>query len=434
MKSKRNYKFSLAKKMVLAITGLAVITYTCTGVFILVLEQFFFEFFGLSRVEVVIMTLVKGVMWSALLGYLIAKIISSSLIRIEENATIAATGDLDVEVATGKSDDEIRALSEAFNKMMENLRQIVNEITRNFDQTKANVEELTTASREAAKTAEQISYTIEDIAQGAVRQAEAAQTTLDAVGRVTSLAQEIEERGNGTKTLSQAMLKTIHESGIVFEDLVAGMSNIATSNQDSIEVVRRLEKNASEIGKISAVVGDIAEQTNLLALNASIEAARAGEHGRGFAVVAEEVRKLADQSRTAVSNITNLILQMQNEVKNVVKQIEGQVELANTASEKGTASHVALQNITLSVNEVVDAIQQIDTLVKEQVKQAQHTVDEAQSVAAVAEQTSASAQEMAASAEEQTATMEEISANAEVLQNSAKDLQKVISRFKCRKN
>jgi len=432
-KSKRNYSFSIVKKMVLSITALAFITYGCTGVFILLLEDFFFQLFGMGRVSVVLMTLALGIFWSALLGYVIAKIISSSIVRIEETASIAATGDLDVEVEVDGTDDEIRALGIAFNKMMENLRHMVGEINRNFEVTSNNVNDLTVASQEAAKAAEQISYTIEEIAQGAERQAVAAQTTLEAVGQVTNLAQQVEQHGNHTKDLSHQMFEIIEESSTVFEELVKGMHNIASSNQDSIGAVRRLEKNADEVGKITAVVGGIAEQTNLLALNASIEAARAGEHGRGFAVVAEEVRKLADQSGNAVSNITTLIVQMQNEVRNVVKQIEGQVNLANVASEKGTASREALNNISGSVNQVVLAIDEIVSLAKEQVSKAEQTVEEAQSVAAVAEETAASAEEMAASAQEQSATMEEISANAELLRGSANNLKQVISKFKCEK-
>lgn len=85
------------------------------------------------------------------------------------------------------------------------------------------------------------------------------------------------------------------------------IGNITSSANKMEEVISELKISSDEIISIVTLVKNIAEQTNLLALNASIEAARAGEHGKGFAVVAQEVRKLAEQSKNSVENITQLI-------------------------------------------------------------------------------------------------------------------------------
>ena len=90
-------------------------------------------------------------------------------------------------------------------------------------------------------------------------------------------------------------------------DKITGIKESAIKTYDSAKEMDELMK------KIQAIVGDIqeiAEETNLLSLNASIEAARAGEYGAGFTVVADSIRKLSEQSQKSLSNITNVISNM----------------------------------------------------------------------------------------------------------------------------
>jgi len=431
MEEKKEYKFSLTKKFVMGITILSFITYGASAFFIMVLWDMIKDKSNfLTYNTFVIGTLSLGIFWSILLGFIASKYLTKPLIELEQTVRKAATGDLTNDVNLVKSDDELRALGIAFNQMITSLRAIVKDIQENFDNTESNVNELTQASEQAALSAESITRTIEEISQGAERQAMATNATAESITQVNHLSEDVNEQSLITKRNSHQMEKVIKDSIFVIHQLVDGLKQIEHTNKGSINVVKRLETNAKEIGNITSLVGDIAEQTNLLALNASIEAARAGESGRGFAVVANEVRKLADESRKAVLSISDLIEQMQTEVKNMVEQMMSQSTLVKEETTRGEKTTQDLTEVNKSVDQVVVSIDHIGEIIGKQVIHIQETMAEAQNVAAVAEQTSSSSQEVASAVEEQTASMEEIASTAQFLKESAYQLKKTISKFK----
>ena len=127
------------------------------------------------------------------------------------------------------------------------------------------------------------------------------------------------------------------------------------------ELILELSEHTQQIGNTISVVDDIAEQTNMLALNAAVEAARAGEHGKGFAVVAGEIRKLADESKQAITKITSLTSNIQYTTNSTVmateegsKEIESVVKDINQVS----SNSEALLNMISSVLESLEALNQ----------------------------------------------------------------------------
>lgn len=114
------------------------------------------------------------------------------------------------------------------------------------------------------------------------------------------------------------------------------MENISARVETLESTMEKLRISSQKISDIVGLVTGIADQTNLLALNASIEAARAGDHGKGFAVVAQEVRKLAEETKSAVANVSVLITETENNITGMsqsVDSVDSQVKRSVTTQQ-----------------------------------------------------------------------------------------------------
>ena len=144
------------------------------------------------------------------------------------------------------------------------------------------------------------------------------------------------------------------------------------------ELILELSDHTQQIGSSIGIVDDIAEQTNMLALNAAVEAARAGEHGKGFAVVAGEIRKLADESKQAITKITSLTTNIQYTTNSTVmateegsKEIEAAVKDINNIS----ATSETLINFISTVLDSLELLNQ-NAEIQSNIIEKLNTVDE----------------------------------------------------------
>lgn len=426
MKSNRK-QFNLRRKLILFVGILALITYSVSFIFIEFIQPTFFE--NVDRKLFEMITYGLGIAWSCILAAVFSIVIVRPLQQLEETATRVAEGNIGQDVTMPKTNDEIRSVAEAFQLMLTNLRKMVDGIEDNFHTTNLTIQNLSNQTAAASKQSESIAGTVSQISRGADVSASAVQETVEAIEDVRLLATEVNELALTSAKQSHFIIDNLSETTDSIQSLVDSIRQIAQGNERALENIRELENNAQQVERIIGLVGDIAAQTNLLALNASIEAARAGEHGKGFAVVAEEVRKLADESASAVNGITTLIQTIQNNVNVVAKQMNEQVTYAVSESNRVYETTAAVEGMANNVQGMANAVVDISKLVEKQMHNIEMTAQQSQEVAAITQETSASAQEVSGAAAEQAFSIEQIEKLSQHLQQQSDELYKVIRRF-----
>ncbi|WP_353894480.1 heme NO-binding domain-containing protein [Proteinivorax hydrogeniformans] len=282
---------------------------------------------------------------------------------------------------------------------------------------------LTGISNDMDQTSSEISDVVEQVAEGAINQAEETESSVAILSDNIVSLREIVDKENQSKELLEGVVKDINRG---YNDVVNTTENIqkivsqfATLKENS----DKLEQQAGDITEIVETVTSISEQTNLLALNASIEAARAGEQGKGFSVVAEEIRKLAEESKSAALSINDNLNTFSERIFAIVEDIESQFGILKEESGKLNSVADSNKKATESISSVTQAIiEMIDQLTLE-TDSISNIYEKIESLAAIAEENSASSQEVSANVNQYTDRIKDMSQNI-------KEFKKLTGEFK----
>ena len=348
--------------------------------------------------------------------------------ELKETSEIIASGDLTKDVSLDAKGD-IQKLVSSFEMMLNSLREIVSDVRETSSLVSSTSDNLASISEEMNSTTEEVSTAIQRIASGAQHQAEKIKEVVKIVGDQLTSVEQVVSSAESAADASTKASEVAQKGGDSAQVALQKMREIQAVVDGATEIVRKLGERTKEIHQIVNVITNIAQQTNLLALNAAIEAARAGEHGRGFAVVADEVRKLAEGSGRAASQISVLVDQIETETRKAVDQMESGAKDVSVGATVIDSALASLEDIAATIQQTAAMVQEITAATEEQKASAEKIVQAVDDVAKIAEDTSASSEETCISTESLTASMQEMTASAQELARLASLMQSSVERF-----
>lgn len=230
-------------------------------------------------------------------------------------------------------------------------------------------EEVAQIVNDISNNSQAVAQIIQDIARNSTNIAESIHTQSTYGERIQTKIVHTTEVTQAIDAAAGHSVEITSRGQSIFDKFMAVDSSRNTAVESVYQSIEDLSVKSIGIERILENIRGISEQTNLLALNAAIEAARAGEAGYGFAVVAEEVRKLAEESRSFAEEIVVIIQSFKEEtaksaaaVKELTDSSKAQsIQLAQTAQilketvENATSLRQQIKNVNQEMQEVHNA-------------------------------------------------------------------------------
>ncbi|TBU82080.1 chemotaxis protein [Pseudomonas daroniae] len=288
-----------------------------------------------------------------------SRLLMAQLDKVIRLLSQVAAGNLTARIEVGQNPkDEFNLLGSASNQMTVGIAGVIRQVVDGNQQLNQLHNYLNDAMRRLEENSTQVEMQTE----------QAASASQQISATVNEMAQRTNDVGNAT----QAAYQSARNGAAVIVASADNMRRLSQLIQDTHTQVSALTQSSGKVTSIIDVINGLADQTNLLALNAAIEAARAGEAGRGFSVVADEVRSLAQKTVAATTDIAVIVNDLRQQTQRMDDLMVSGLRLASEGERSSGEVARAIDGITGSMehlsaemSQVVVAIEQISSTTEE---------------------------------------------------------------------